>query len=101
MKSIRVHGDFNGVWKDEKGEILCLSHSETCRGEHGDLVELSSGMTVTAFDHDLDENGNRDDLLASGVVEASPDWLQCKGSKWILRIDENGIYHESEMSDKR
>ncbi len=53
-------------------------------------------MTVTAFDIDADKNCNRDDLIVSGIVEFSPDWLKCNGSKWILRIDENGVYHESD-----
>jgi hypothetical protein len=51
---------------------------------------------LTAFDEDADEHGNRDDLIATGAVEVSPPWLQCRGSTWVLRIDENGVRHESE-----
>lgn len=54
-------------------------------------------MVVTAFDVDEDEEGRRDDLIATGLVEASPDWLGCRGSKWSLRIDEHGVRHESEI----
>jgi hypothetical protein len=54
-------------------------------------------MKVTAFDQDVDEQGNRDDLIASGTVEPSPNWLRCNGSRWVLRIDENGVRHESEL----
>ncbi len=36
-------------------------------------------MMLTAFDENSDEHGQRDDLLATGTVEPSPDWLQCKG----------------------
>ncbi|HEX8639241.1 MAG TPA: hypothetical protein VF692_14320 [Pyrinomonadaceae bacterium] len=53
-------------------------------------------MEITAYDEDADENGNRDNLIANGIVEPSPDWLKSNGSKWCLRIDENDIYHESE-----
>jgi len=91
MESKRLHADFNGLF----GEILCLSHQDTCKDEDGNLVELREGMIVTAFDQDSDEHGNRDDLVASGVVEPSPEWLQCRGSRWILRIDENGVRNES------
>lgn len=93
---IKVLGDFNGVWSDEKGVILCLSHCETCKDEFGEEVVLKEGMKLTAFDKDADENNNPDDLIANGIVEKSPEWLRCKGSTWILRIDEDGIYHESE-----
>jgi hypothetical protein len=53
-------------------------------------------MIVTVFEEDADETGNRDDVVATGVVEQAPEWLQCKGSKWILRVDRHGVRHESE-----
>jgi hypothetical protein len=101
-KIIRVWGDFNGVFRDEKGgEILCLSHGEPCTDENGDKVILRAGMKVTAFEGDLDGDGNRNDLIASGIVEPAPDWLQCRGSRWVLIIDENGIGYESELAERR
>jgi hypothetical protein len=39
----------------------------------------------------------RDDLLATGTVEPAPDWLQCNGSRWVLRIDADGVRHESDL----
>lgn len=92
----KVHADFNGLF----GDVLCLSHSDTCADENGKVVHLRKGLFVTAFDRDSDENGNRDDLIASGVVEPSPLWLRCNGSKWILRIDEKGVRHESEIQQQ-
>jgi hypothetical protein len=80
--------------------MLCLSHSETCIGENSEQVPVFAGMKVTAFDEDLDEHGNRDDLIASGIVERPPDWLQCRGSKWVLMIDEDGVRYESELSNE-
>ena len=59
-------------------------------------MQLVEGMQVTAFDMDFDEKGSRDDLLASGVVAPAPDWLQCNGSRWVLKIDSRGIRHQSE-----
>jgi hypothetical protein len=94
MKPPKVRADFNGLF----GDILCLSHGETCADESGAPVRLHEGLVVTAFDEDADEHGNRDDLLASGTVEPAPDWLQCQGSKWVLRIDEKGVRHESDVS---
>ena len=63
------------------------------------MFHLREGLTLTAYDEDADENGNRDDLLAHGVVEPAPAWLQCNGSKWVLRIDANGVFHESDLPE--
>src|SRR6266536_5304450 len=87
----KVYADFNGLL----GDILCISHGSTCTDVNGVEVELRTGMVLTAFDEDLNERGERDDLLASGTVEPAPDWLQCNGSRWVLRIDARGVRHES------
>jgi hypothetical protein len=73
----KVYADFNGLL----GEWLCLSHTDTCEDESGAMVHLRTGMIVMAFDQDEDKHGIRDDLMGSGIVEPSPDWLQCRGSK--------------------
>ena len=96
MKTRRLRADFNGLF----GDILCLSHGDTCSDDEGREVTLREGMSVTAFDDDVDENGYRDDLIASGVVEPAPDWLQCNGSKWVLKIDENGVRNESDLAKR-
>lgn len=88
-----VRADFNGLF----GNILCLSHGPTCAEQSGAEITLRDGIVLTAFDRDADENGNRDDLVATGIVETSPEWLQCRGSRWILKIDENGVRSESEL----
>jgi hypothetical protein len=54
-------------------------------------------MLVVAFDEDVDETGKRDDLIATGVVERAPEWLQFRGSRWVLRIDRDGVRNESEI----
>ena len=92
-KPPRVRADFNGLF----GELLCLSHKDPCEDSEGHLVALKPGMAVTAFDEDVDENGNRDDLIASGVVERSPWRLRCNGSRWVLRIDQNAVRHNSDF----
>jgi hypothetical protein len=95
-KTLPVRADFNGLF----GELLCLSHKDTCEDETGNLVTLHSGISLTVFDQDSDENGNRDDLIAIGTVEPSPKWLQCNGSRWAFRIDQNGVRHESDLQRK-
>ncbi len=96
MNTPKLRADFNGLF----GDILCLSHDDTCFDEAGREVALREGMTAAAYDEDADERGARDDLIASGVVEPAPDWLQCNGSKWVLKIDENGVRNESELSER-
>jgi hypothetical protein len=88
---IRLRGDFNGLF----GDLLCLSHGDDCVDEHGNEVVLYAGMLATAFEEDI-EDGKPDELRASGRVEPSPEWLQCRGSKWVLVIDENGVRHASD-----
>jgi hypothetical protein len=92
-KSISVRADFNGLF----GELLCLTHSDFCPDENGNQIRMQSGLKIMAFDHDVDEAGERDDLIATGMVEAAPSWLACRGSKWVLRIDGNGVRHRSDL----
>jgi hypothetical protein len=94
---MRLRADFNGLF----GNILCLSHGDTCPDENGSVIHLRAGMNATVFDEDVDEAGNRDDLIATGTVTVSPDWLQCRGSKWCLEIDESGVRHESDLGGTR
>ena len=95
MTSIKLQADLNGLFS----QVLCLSHGDTALDAEGNPVALQAEMVVTAFDQDVDENSNRDDLIASGTVERSPDWLQCRGSRWVLRIDSHGVRHESDLRD--
>lgn len=91
----RIRADFNGLF----GKLLCLSHGDGCVDESGTNVSLIEGMVVTVFDDDLDERGERVDIVASGTVERSPDWLQCSGSRWVLQIDERGIRYEAAVPE--
>jgi hypothetical protein len=88
-----VRADFNGLF----GDLLCIAHSDTCRDENGEEIRLEAGMQLTAFEEDVDEDGQRDTLMATGIVEPSPDWLACNGSRWALRLDQRGIRHESDV----
>jgi hypothetical protein len=71
---IRLRADFNGLFS----QLLCLSHDETCVGEDAQNVRVHEGMTVTAFDEDVDDEGKPDNLVASGTVKRSPNWLSCE-----------------------
>src|SRR5881396_196209 len=90
---MRLHADFNGLF----GDVLCLSHNDTSLDANGAVVELREGMLITAFEEDLDDQGRRDDLVANGTVERAPEWLRKHNSRWVLKIDRDGVRHESEM----
>ena len=92
-KSSWIKADFNGLF----GELLCLSHEETGINAVGETIQLKPGMALTAFDIDHEDDETRNDLIATGIVECSPDWLQCRGSKWALRINGDGVRHESDI----
>src|SRR5438270_10768945 len=94
---IRLRADFNGLFS----QLLCLSHKETCTGENGQDLSMHEGMIVTALDVDVDEGGRPDNLVASGRVERSPGWLRRNGFQWVLRIDENGVRHEWDLTAER
>jgi hypothetical protein len=89
---IRVWADFMGLF----GNVLCLTHSETALDERGERVLLREGMELLAFDEDSDDEGNPDRIIATGRVARPPDWLQHKGSRWVLHLDDRGVRHESD-----
>jgi hypothetical protein len=89
---MRLAADFNGLFS----RVLCLSHEETCRAPDGSIVVVTLGMPATAWEADT-EDGQPDYLLAHGTVERPPEWLQCRGSRWVLRLDARGVRHESEL----
>jgi len=91
-KSKWVRADFNGLFS----QLLCLSHEDICLDSEGNRVELREGMILTAFDENY-EGDKRDDIFVSGVVEPSPEWLSCRGSRWVLRIDGDGLRWESDL----
>jgi hypothetical protein len=91
MEPIRLRADFKCLF----GDVLCLSHGDTCLDESGGTIVLRDGMMVTAFTEAFNEAGERDDHVASGTVEPTPDWLECEGSKWVLRIDAKGVRSQS------
>ena len=91
-----IQTDFNGFL--EPG-LLCLAHSNSVEDVSGRRVALKAGMLVTAFDDDADENGNHDRILVTGLIESSPDYAQCRGSKWPIRVDDQGVQWESQLEN--
>jgi hypothetical protein len=90
-----IYADFNGLLERD---LLCVSHGDTARNHAGEVIQLIAGMKATAYQEDGDEHNRPDAIIATGVIEPSPAYVQCRGSKWSLRIDARGIRHESELA---
>lgn len=84
---LRLAGDFNGLCS----EVLCLSHDETCKTPEGHRVEVTEGMLAVALEPDTEEDGTPSELHATWTIERAPDWLECRGSRWVLRLDSHGV----------
>jgi hypothetical protein len=74
--------------------MLCLSQSDSCLAESGGEVQPRSCDGRHSLDVDEKDQGVRDDLIATGIVEQAPNWLQCRRSRRVLMIDEHGVRHD-------
>lgn len=52
-------------------------------------IHLRAGMTLQVYSDDLNDAGERDDLIAEGIVHRSDD-----SSEWVLVIDWSAVRHE-------
>ena len=86
--------DFNEMVEND---LVLLSAGDSKTDVNGTVVLLREGMLIRVYTDDLDEKGNYDNLVASGVVEKNlqPGWSS--HVKWCCRINGNGIRHESEI----
>ena len=92
----KIETDFNGFLERD---LLCLAHCFTPLDHTGQKVELSAGRYVIAFSPDVDEDGNPEFLVASGVVELSPREVAHLGSIWSLRVDERGVRYLASLDE--
>lgn len=87
----RIYADFQKV--DAQGRLVL-----SCIGTVQDLarhgIELKSGLVLTFYSDDADDEGNPDDLIVEGVIEFDGALNQ-----WVARIDWKAIKHASELFD--
>ena len=93
MKDLKFYIDFNEMIDCD---VVLLSKTDFKKDVDEKTIELKEGMNITVIMEDLDEFGKRDNLIAQGTVEEnnSDAFQTCK---WNIRIDKNGIRHESEL----
>ena len=95
MKKPMIYVDFNEM---VESNLVLLSADDTKIDSRGESVLLYEGLEVLVYMNDTDDNGNVDNLVASGVVErntSTSGWAA--RVKWCCRIDSVGIRHESEL----
>ena len=68
----------------------------TTRGTAEDLerlnLKLEPGLRLTFYNHDSDDAGNRDDLIAHGVVQYDE-----KNDRWVAVINWDEIKNQSQL----
>lgn len=90
----RLYVDFNEMLERD---LVLLAQVDQKVDSAGNLVTLFDGLHVAIYSDDKDDNGSIDNLVAEGIVEKNTQtggWS--KNTKWLCRISEKGIRHESE-----
>ena len=92
MNKPRVYIDFNGMIS---ADLILLSRTDSKEDSSGEEIVFYEGKKISVYMDDIDENGERDDLIADGVVELNHSGVfpLCK---WLFRVDEKGIRNESQ-----
>jgi len=85
--------DFNELVEPR---VVLLSATDQREDQRGQMVTLAEGMRVLVSEHDVDEHGEQDDLIAAGTVTRNEADGWTKNAKWSCRIDERGIRHRSD-----
>ena len=99
MTRAMIYVDFNEM---VESNLVLLSANDTKVDSCGESVLLHEGLEVLVYMNDGDDNGNVDNLVASGVVERNTSTASWAARvKWCCRIDSIGIRHESELADGR
>ncbi|MBR1125619.1 hypothetical protein JQ628_29135 [Bradyrhizobium lablabi] len=79
---------------------LSMSDEKTC--STGEKILLQDGLAIEIYSNDdLDDSGEPDTLIASGVVERNSARGWAEAIRWCCRIDELGIRHESDLRNSK
>ena len=93
MKRPQFYVDFNQLIEKD---LVALSASDEKLSATGEKVLLRDGLVIDVYDDDLNDKGEPDNLIASGIVERNSS-IQWARIKWCCRIDAQGIRHESDI----
>jgi len=85
--------DFNELVEPH---VVLLSATNQREDQRGRMITLAEGMMVLVSEQDVNELGERDDLIAAGSVTRNEAGGWTKNAKWLCLIDERGIRHRSD-----
>jgi hypothetical protein len=98
MDKVRIYVDFNNMFADN---TVVLSNDDTKKDSEGNIITFYDGMPVSIYSDDVDvENNLPDNLIAEGIA-IKYDSKYHPHVKWICKIDNNGIRHESDIINKK
>ncbi len=93
MKYARIYVDFNEMIEED---LVHLSETDLKTNSAGIDIELKEGMNIKIYDDDLSSCGEKDNLIAEGIVELNKNGGWQQDVKWNCRINKAGIYNESQ-----
>jgi addiction module HigA family antidote len=93
MKQPRFYVDFNELIESD---LVALSASDEKLSSTGEKISLQDGLLIDVYSDDLNDKGELDSLIASGVVERNSALGWAEKIRWCCRIDALGIRHQSE-----
>jgi hypothetical protein len=97
MSRPTFHVDFNEL---VDCDLVLLSQKDEREDSDGNFVTLIEGMRVKVWEEDFNDVGERDDLIATGVVVLNKEKGWSQHVKWCCRIDAPGIRHQSEIESR-
>jgi hypothetical protein len=89
--------DFNEMI-DER--LVGLSSGDEKVSVSGVRISLRDGLAIDVYSDDIGDDGEPDNLVASGVVERNAATGWASNIKWCCRIDARGIRHASDVNPK-
>lgn len=95
MNKGRIYVDFNEMVTEH---IVLLSKEDIKEDSEGNPVHFYEGMPVRIYSDDEGDYGP-DALIADGIAIRYDlsNYSYWSDVKWCCKIDEKGIYHESDM----
>jgi hypothetical protein len=87
MNKPRIKVDFNELLESN---LLLLSKTDVVEDSSGAKIQLHEGLTVSIYEFNHYDNGDKEYLLAEGVVVLNT-FQTNPVAKWCCRIDARGI----------
>jgi hypothetical protein len=93
MNEPRIPVNFNEMVSHD--EVL-LSRDDIATASDGSVVLLREGVRLAVYEDDVDAQGKVDRLIADGTAALNQHGGWTAGVRWTLKIDAQGVRHESE-----